>query len=86
MDGLAPLDENNPENNIKSFGQFIPLVLLALIPLAIIEDTFANISSEEHYKETHMGHHKAGFWRWWLGPDKADGRDDRDKLHMAVFG
>ncbi|KAK3657811.1 hypothetical protein LTR56_002190 [Elasticomyces elasticus] len=71
MDSLGPLHENNPENNIKSFGQFIPLVLLALIPLAILETTF------ERYKEKHeefleTGFRKRMFWLIFLGPKRSD--------------
>ncbi|KAK3651496.1 hypothetical protein LTR56_005638 [Elasticomyces elasticus] len=71
IDGTKILGNVNPENNIHTFGQYIPLVLLALLPLTMLESAF------DHYKEKRAQSVDAGFlkkmlWLLVLGPDRGD--------------
>ncbi|KAK5735214.1 hypothetical protein LTR17_008382 [Elasticomyces elasticus] len=95
---LADPGESNPEDEINTFGQYIPLVLLALLPLTMAEVYFgtyllgklakgkANASNKEHYKEKHMAHRKTGLSRWFwllvLGPDKVE-YEEREELELT---
>ncbi|KAK4900842.1 hypothetical protein LTR27_002024 [Elasticomyces elasticus] len=75
------LQGSNPENNIHSFGQYVPLVLLALLPLTVIEVAF------EHYKAKRMDRPKTGIarvgWLFVLGPDSADYGDDGENVRLT---
>ncbi|KAK4973410.1 hypothetical protein LTR42_005395 [Elasticomyces elasticus] len=71
MNGTFFLGQENPENSIHTFGQYIPLVLLALIPLAMLEAWF------DHYKEKRTEVLRTVMWKrlLWLfvlGPERAD--------------